>query len=208
MEQAGLRAADLSEVSKLLVANSELSADETPPSVGGSAGGELEPITHERRWACRLTYPTPFKGNELDGILSEYACEVNRTAKDERGAEMKVIVAGSRTILNKDTVRKAVRNSGFLVTEVVSGKAQGVDRLGEELAVEEGWPIVQFPADWNEDGRSAGPLRNSRMASYADALVAVWDGQSRGTQDMIRRMEVLRKPVYVYKAVVEDDGNA
>jgi hypothetical protein len=37
------------------------------------------------------------------------------------------------------------------------------------------------------------------MAAVADALVAFWDGQSRGTADMIRLMQTAGKPVRVVR---------
>jgi len=68
---------------------------------------------------------------------------------------------------------------------VVSGTAKGADRLGERFARERGYRIERFPADWNRDGYAAGPVRNAQMAENADALIAFWDGQSRGTKNMI-----------------------
>lgn len=41
------------------------------------------------------------------------------------------------------------------------------------------------PADWKGLGKSAGYKWNEQMAQNADALVAFWDGQSRGTKHMI-----------------------
>ena len=41
------------------------------------------------------------------------------------------------------------------------------------------------PADWNRLGRAAGPIRNEEMAEVSDALIAFWDGKSRGTKSMI-----------------------
>ena len=41
-------------------------------------------------------------------------------------------------------------------------------------------------------------IRNHEMVEYADALVAVWDGKSRGTQHMILNMQKTGKPVYVH----------
>jgi hypothetical protein len=35
------------------------------------------------------------------------------------------------------------------------------------------------------------------MADYADALLAFWDTESRGTRDMISRMRALGKPTHV-----------
>ena len=40
-------------------------------------------------------------------------------------------------------------------------------------------------AEWIKYGRAAGPRRNKQMAEYADALLAYWDGKSRGTKNMI-----------------------
>ena len=36
------------------------------------------------------------------------------------------------------------------------------------------------------------------MANYADALLAIWDGKSKGTGHMIRQMVLLDKPIYIY----------
>jgi hypothetical protein len=78
----------------------------------------------------------------------------------------KVIVAGSRDIANYFTVCSAIMNSGFIVSEIVSGGARGVDRLGERYAKEFNRTVKQFPANWKEHGRQAGILRNLEMAKY------------------------------------------
>lgn len=71
------------------------------------------------------------------------------------------------------------------VTEVVSGCCRGVDRAGEEWARQRGIPVKRFPANWKKFGVAAGPIRNAEMAEYAEALVAIPTGVSRGTRDMI-----------------------
>ncbi len=104
---------------------------------------------------------------------------------------MRVIIAGSRTITDYRTVEEAIERSGFHVTEVVSGAAHGVDQLGEVWAARHGVPVRRFPADWERFGRAAGPRRNQAMVTHATmapeggALIAVWDGLSRGTQNTI-----------------------
>jgi hypothetical protein len=109
---------------------------------------------------------------------------------------MKVIVAGSRDWYDYETVVQAIEESGFTITELVSGGARGVDRFGEQYAGENEIPIKQFIPDWSK-GRSAGIRRNGDMADYADALVAVWNGESKGTKNMIDRMRKKGKPVHV-----------
>jgi hypothetical protein len=97
---------------------------------------------------------------------------------------MKVIIAGSRDISDYELVVKAVEDSGFAITEVVSGTARGVDRFGERWARESNVAVKRFPANWDKYGKRAGFLRNVDMADYADALIAVWNG-STGTANMI-----------------------
>ena len=110
---------------------------------------------------------------------------------------MKVIIAGSRTITDYNVVFSAIRNSGYKITEVVSGGAKGVDRLGERYAHENGIPVKRFLPDWRELGKAAGPVRNADMAEYADALIAIWDGKSAGTRHMIQIMSGLGKFMFV-----------
>jgi glycerophosphoryl diester phosphodiesterase len=111
---------------------------------------------------------------------------------------MKVIIAGSRTITDAYLVRKAVEDSGFTVTEVVCGLARGADQLGRLYAQRNKIPVKEFPADWKKFGRAAGVKRNREMALYADALIAVWDGYSRGTKNMIETAKSLGLRVYVH----------
>jgi len=100
----------------------------------------------------------------------------------------KIIIAGGRDFYDYtklcevcDTLFKGRINK----IRIVSGTAHGADKLGERYAKEHGYTIARFPADWNTHGNSAGYIRNAAMAEYADALVAFWDGKSKGTKHMI-----------------------
>lgn len=110
---------------------------------------------------------------------------------------MKVILAGSRGITDFGILDQVVAHSKYFVSEVVSGGARGVDQLGEQWAKIYNHPVRQFLPDWSL-GKGAGHIRNKQMAEYADALVAIWDGESRGTKNMIETMQKLGKPVFVY----------
>ncbi len=111
---------------------------------------------------------------------------------------MKVIIAGSRDGFVARNVFEAIEESKFKITEVISGGARGVDRDGEYWARLNNIPIKQFIPDWERSGKAAGLLRNLDMAEYADALVAVWDGKSKGTKHMIEAMQKMNKPTHVY----------
>lgn len=98
---------------------------------------------------------------------------------------MRVIIAGSRDIISYDALLQAIQDSGFEITTVISGAARGADKLGEIYAKENKIACERYPADWNTYGKSAGHRRNADMANIADALIALWDGESRGTKSMI-----------------------
>jgi hypothetical protein len=84
------------------------------------------------------------------------------------------------------------------ITEVVSGGASGVDKLGEQFALLKGLPCRVFPADWDKFGKIAGKLRNIEMADYADFVIALWDGMSPGTAHMIATGCAKGKPAIVF----------
>lgn len=100
---------------------------------------------------------------------------------------MRLIIAGSRSLTNPQDLLDALDASGFQPTVVLSGWAAGVDFLGEQWAHRHGIPVEPYPANWRCHGMAAGPLRNETMAQKGEALLAVWDGKSRGTMDMLRK---------------------
>jgi hypothetical protein len=119
---------------------------------------------------------------------------------------MKVIIAGSRNIDDYKLVVDTIRASGYTITEVVSGCAVGPDRLGERWALVNNIPVKEMPADFGKYGKSAGFRRNKEMAEYADAAIIIWDGESRGTRNMIENMIRKKKPYHIgmTSATLED----
>lgn len=115
---------------------------------------------------------------------------------------MKLIIAGSRTVqASQLEIFELITHYGLHPTEIVSGTANGIDKCGENFALKAYLPIKRFPADWDQYGKSAGHKRNAQMAEYADALLLIWDGSSRGSADMKSIMQKMGKPVY--EAVVD-----
>ena len=96
---------------------------------------------------------------------------------------MKIIIAGSRDYTDYDVLCNEIQNSGFIIDEIVSGCAKGVDRMGERYSFHNNIKLKQFPAEWDRYGRAAGPIRNKQMAEYADALIAIMRSKSKGTRN-------------------------
>lgn len=104
-------------------------------------------------------------------------------------SKYRVIIAGCRDFaayeLLKERCDYYLQNQKPEDIVIVSGHASGADALGERYAQERGFQLETYPADWKAHGRAAGPIRNVQMAAVADALIAFWDGKSRGTKNMI-----------------------
>lgn len=116
---------------------------------------------------------------------------------------MRTIIAGSRGCTDMDHLLRAVQHCGWCPTVVLSGTARGADRLGEEWAEKNNVPIERYPANWEGQGKKAGIIRNAYMADRAEALIALWDGASRGTENMIQIAK--HRGLRVYIAIVGED---
>jgi len=111
---------------------------------------------------------------------------------------MKVVICGSRAITDKDLVEFLIENSGFEITEVIEGGARGVDKIAGEWATAQNLPLTIMKAEWHLYGNRAGPVRNHQMVKAGDAVIAVWDGKSRGTRSTIEYANAEKKPVKVW----------
>jgi hypothetical protein len=100
----------------------------------------------------------------------------------QKGTTMKLLIAGSRTITYYELIRHTLITLNYNITEIVSGGAKGVDKLGERFAKENNIPIKQFLPDWNTYGKKAGIIRNVQMVDYCDLAIFFWDGESKGTK--------------------------
>lgn len=129
-------------------------------------------------------------------------------------SEQRLIVAGSRTITNigtaseqRGTVSEYMGNyiAGYGKFTLISGTAPGVDSLAEGVAKIRGIAIERYPANWNRDGNAAGYRRNVQMAETATALLAIWDGKSKGTKHMIDiAIEQRLSPIVIH--IIPDGG--
>jgi len=141
---------------------------------------------------------------------------------------MKTIIAGGRDFDDYTVVKKAIQQAidqGLEITEVVSGGARGVDKLGERWAKENCIPLKIFPAKWTDlkqegaviktrknpwTGKidkynaNAGFFRNEEMAVYAEggALIPIEGGG--GTRDMTKKAKAHDITIYEYEMQDED----
>jgi hypothetical protein len=119
---------------------------------------------------------------------------------------LKIIIAGGRdfkdySLMRREAlkiIKEKAQKLGYEkiqrdIVTIISGTANGADQLGERFAKEFDLILDCYPADWQTNGKAAGPIRNKKMAevacsdreNYEPMLIAFWDGKSRGTKSMI-----------------------
>lgn len=116
---------------------------------------------------------------------------------------MNVIVAGGRDFSNY--IMLVAWLDYYLIhlnkedLTIISGMARGADSLAVSYANERDIKVIRMPANWDLYGKRAGYIRNDEMANVADMLIAFWNGQSRGTLNMITTMKRMGKMCNVVK---------
>lgn len=129
---------------------------------------------------------------------------------------MRVVIAGSREGIRYRDVAHAIRESGWAdqIAVVLCGGARGADQHGKRWADDHGRVVEMHYVredEWEQHGKAAGPMRNRRMAEAADAAIIVWDGESRGSRNMIFEARRVGIPTFVVEARAtaphtEEDG--
>lgn len=101
---------------------------------------------------------------------------------------MKVLCCGDREWSDRLTILRRLKQlSGEIL--VIHGAARGADILAGECAKELGFWVMEFPADWDKHGKSAGPIRNIQMLNEKPQLVIAFHpdlSKSRGTAHTVR----------------------
>jgi len=107
---------------------------------------------------------------------------------------MKLAIIGSRNIHIDDLSPYVPADCD----EIISGGARGVDTCAAEYARVHGLKLTEILPDYQKFGRAAPIVRNRAIVEAADAVVALWDGSSRGTKSVIDFCKKTSKPCLVF----------
>jgi YspA, cpYpsA-related SLOG family len=121
---------------------------------------------------------------------------------------MRLLVCGGRDYYNHQKVNEEIPKAlnwestddmetwlPPIDTVIISGGAKGADSLAIDWAVVHWCKFEEYKANWENDGKGAGPVRNQRMLDEGkpDKVLAFPGG--KGTADMIRRAKRAGIPV-------------
>lgn len=72
---------------------------------------------------------------------------------------------------------------------VIHGASRGADTLARQWAQLRGIAHEPYPAQWERDGKAAGPIRNRAMLVNGRPDIVVAFSGGRGTQDCVKQAE-------------------
>ena len=105
---------------------------------------------------------------------------------------MRVLVTGGRDYNNYDRVCEVLddvlASSPDGRVTIINGAARGADQLSTRWAKERGEEFVECPANWDQHGKSAGPLRNAEMLDRWKPDMGIVFPGGNGTEDMLCRL--------------------
>lgn len=119
---------------------------------------------------------------------------------------MIVAIIGSRTIPIRDMgyVSNEIFRGPFPIREypidhIVSGGANGADRIAELISIDKNIQISIYPPDWEKYGKKARPMRNQIITNESDICVGFLDKplhESKGSYSCVRLFAGVKKRVF------------
>ena len=111
---------------------------------------------------------------------------------------MKEIVCGGRDYDDRQAVFSFLdrfqHNEGR-ISCLIEGGTTGADRLAAEWTKHHRVTLDTHPANWEEHGRAAGPIRNAEMLLEKPDFVIAFPG-GRGTENMVKQAKEARVTVF------------
>jgi len=132
-------------------------------------------------------------------ILAKWLKENNKKV-EELSKSIKIAVIGSRDFNDYNTLCYLLDKflNKYTNVSLVSGGANGADKLAERYAAEKNVKIKILPADWDKHGKAAGFIRNKEIWDNSDLGIAFWDGESKGTKHSFQLSFDQNKDLYIF----------
>lgn len=123
---------------------------------------------------------------------------------------MRILICGDRNWKDREEIRRILK---ILLEEqpdfiLIEGGARGADTIAKEEAKVLGISddrILEFPAEWDKFGKSAGVIRNRQMLDEGkpDLVIGLHNdlSKSKGTKDMITIAENVGIPCWLYRSL-------
>ena len=114
---------------------------------------------------------------------------------------MRLAIIGSRNCPHVD-IEALLK---YIPDTIVSGGARGADTFTREFAKKHNLMLMEFLPEYDKYPPKQAPLiRNKQIIENCDCVLALWDGQSRGTKFTIDYAIQNSKPVKIYNYTTDE----
>ena len=111
---------------------------------------------------------------------------------------MILLISGPRSLeVDPELIGELLQENNIKPDKIITGGAKGIDACAEAYAIQANIPYEALRPIHR--ARWGAIANNGRLAQEGDILLAITDGVSNGTADMITRMRRLGKPTFVYE---------
>src|SRR3989344_2955278 len=136
--------------------------------------------------------------------------------EDELIEQQRILICGSRNlhIWMMKVVEDILDQYDPESCIIIQGHARGADAVAFNEAIMRCFITVCVPANWNKNGKAAGPIRNRRMIAWGkpDVVYALFessecrDSGKGGTSNMVKQAKRHNVPVveYVKSKLIKD----
>lgn len=107
---------------------------------------------------------------------------------------MKIAIVGSRNTNEFIVYKYLTEHIPENTTEIITGGAKGTDSVAIKFAKDNHIKLTLFLPDYRRYKKGAPIIRNALIAEYSDAAIIFWDGNSRGTKNIINCFSEKNKP--------------
>jgi len=123
---------------------------------------------------------------------------------------VRILITGSRDWTDgyaiENAILQAVNSSEDKVITIVHGGAAGADRISDNIAKKHGFNTEVHMADWHNNGRAAGIIRNNKMVyEGADICLAFIRNNSKGATHCSNAAMNADIPTRVFRINEEDE---
>ncbi len=117
---------------------------------------------------------------------------------------MKVLVCGGRELNDSSFIFSELDrlHAQYDFVTVIEGAARGVDSIAGDWARARGLDLVEYPADWKNEGRHAALIRNERMLREGKPDLVIAFPGGNGTSHTCWHAEKLGIQVFKIAPVV------
>jgi predicted Rossmann fold nucleotide-binding protein DprA/Smf involved in DNA uptake len=110
---------------------------------------------------------------------------------------MKLAIVGSRGIKDAN-IGELLAMYQLQPSTIISGGARGVDQCAADFANANGIELLIFKPDYQKHLQGAPIRRNELIARECDTLLAIWDGESKGTKHVYQYAQKIGKKVILH----------